>query len=279
MYCFNHTFRRTASRLNIWYAWFEAMHSRLDIFIEGLSEIVAGEVTSSVYAEVKRLDAKLNRFDENSDVYHLNNRNLLGEYLPDDELLYILDDALRYRRLTYGSFDICIQSPDFMAGTDYYSVDLEKKVLKINRDDAVFDFGGYAKGYALQKVKDIVVGNGVKNALLSFGNSTVYALGRHPLGNEWEIGVEDPDDKTKTIALIKLSDSALSTSGNTPLHSAHIKSPDTGVWNVDRKIISVQSPSVLDCEVLSTALFAALPDKRSQIEANFSLEKVMEFEF
>lgn len=279
MYSFSHTFRRTAAGLDIWYAWFEAMHSRLDILMEGLPENVAGEVTSRVYDEVKRLDAKLNRFDEKSDVYRLNNRHLIGEYEPDAEMLQILDDALKYRRLTLGSFDICVQSPDFMAGTDYYSVDLEKSILRINRDDAVFDFGGYAKGYALQKVKGIVEGNGVKNALLSFGNSTVYALGRHPLGNEWEIGVEDPNDKTKNVATVKLSDCALSSSGNTPLHSAHIKSPETGVWNVERKIISVKSPSVLDCEVLSTALFAASPDRRVQIESNFSPDKVMEFRF
>lgn len=255
------------------------MHSRMDILLEGFDEDASTELAGRIYDEVKRLDARLNRFDPKSDVYCINNRNALGGYEADTEMTDIFASALKYRDLTFGAFDICIQTSDFMPMTDYYRVNPDNGKLIINRDDAVFDFGGFAKGYALERIKDMVASAGIKNALLSFGNSSVYGLGLHPLGKKWPIGIENPEHKSLSLGTVELNDSALSISGNTSKHTAHIKSPETGVWNVEKKIISVQADSALDCEVLSTALFAVgSAQEKEMIKSNFAIGDVMEFD-
>jgi thiamine biosynthesis lipoprotein ApbE len=48
---------------------------------------------------------------------------------------------------------------------------------------------GFAKGYALRAVAHILQENSVHNALISMGNSSVLATGKHPNGTGWSVGM------------------------------------------------------------------------------------------
>ena len=64
-------------------------------------------------------------------------------------------------------------------------------VVKL-RPDAIFDFGGYGKGYALQQALGMLKNAGITTALVNFGNSSVCGIGCHPSGDSWQVGVENP---------------------------------------------------------------------------------------
>ncbi len=122
-----------------------------------------------------------------------------------------------------------------------------------------FDFGGLGKGIALDSVRDILVAEGIENALVSFGESSILGIGSHPHGDHWPIAVPDPTDTSTSLIEIKLRDSGLtlsSTLGNGLQHGEirqHIVNPISGKVVLDPITTAVHCDSLAWGEMLSTA--------------------------
>lgn len=264
-----HTFRLQEGGRGVFYGWFEAMHSRFDLLLCDVDEPSASALCRRIADEMRRIGGRLNRFDESSDLRRFD-EGPCGEYLcADAEMLAFFTDALRYRRSTEGAFDVCFRTPACDGATECFRVDASCDAVVKLVPQTVFDFGGYAKGYALERARTAVVSSGVEHALLSFGNSSVCAVGTHPSGHPWRVGVENPLRRGESMTTVALCDAALSSSGNTPRNRGHIRSTVAGRDVTDDRIVSVRGPSPLDCEVLSTALFAADDRQRTRILDNF----------
>ena len=78
------------------------------------------------------------------------------------------------------------------------------------------DAGGIAKGMAADEVRKIYRKHGIKNGLINLGGSSLYALGVNNEDKPWRIGLRHPrkDDAKEKIAVLPLTDEALSTSGD-----------------------------------------------------------------
>jgi len=74
------------------------------------------------------------------------------------------------------------------------------------------DFGGYAKGYALDRAADLLRENGIKNALVSVGGN-IIALGDHA-GRPWRIGLDSPRSRGFLATLDLKDGEAIGTSGD-----------------------------------------------------------------
>lgn len=91
--------------------------------------------------------------------------------------------------------------------------------LKVEGDDVIsanravqLDFGGYAKGYALDRAAALLREDGISSALINVGGNAM-ALGRHG-GRPWKVGVDAPRG-AGLIATLELSDGdAVGTSGD-----------------------------------------------------------------
>lgn len=107
------------------------------------------------------------------------------------------------------------------------------------------DFGGYAKGYALDRGAEILHADSIQDALINVGGN-IIALGRHA-GRPWRVGLESPRGKG-LLATIELGDGeAIGTSGDYRRYYevdgkryAHIIDPRTGY-----PVAGVQSATVL----------------------------------
>ena len=253
----DYSFRVSAGGTALWYGWFEAMHTRMDLLLTGLPEPEALAAAEAVRAETVRLESRFNRFDRRSDLWRINRTSGSGPIPLDGEWLSVFDEAERCRQLTGGWFDIAVRTPDHSRGGETYRVDSDRRELVRLREGLVFDFGGYAKGYALERAERIVRRAGVENGMISFGNSSVCCLGRHPAGECWRVGVENPLDR-RPLVFFDLRDAALSSSGNNGRNDGHILAVGEGRGVTRPAIVSVAAPSPLACEVLSTALFASL---------------------
>jgi thiamine biosynthesis lipoprotein len=95
------------------------------------------------------------------------------------------------------------------------------------------DFGGYAKGYALDRAAEILHAQGIRNALIDVGGN-IMALGRSR-ARAWRVGIEAPRGGG-VLGIIELNDGeALGTSGDYRRYYeidgrryAHIIDPRTG---------------------------------------------------
>lgn len=219
------------------------MGTRLEMLAVGTPEEVIMPVWERLRNLVCRLDAVLNRFEPTSEVSILNMSDNPLELEMSEELREMVELSDMYYDRTQGLFDV---------------VDSDGKL----------DFGGFAKGYFLVKCDELLRRKGVKCAFVDFGGSSILGIGHHPYGDSWKVGVVDPYTKLQ-IKEISLVDKAMSTSGNAPSYSGHIRHPLTGEKCNDRKLVTVISANALDAEVLSTVLMIASEEEQKRILANF----------
>jgi thiamine biosynthesis lipoprotein len=135
---------------------------------------------------------------------------------------------------------------------------------------AALDFGGAAKGLAIDRAMSRMRETpGVRALMITAGSST-QVWGAKPDGTPWRIGVEDPRETGRTIAIIGSSGPGpmnVSTSGDYQLFFErdgvryhHILDPATGRPARGLRSLTVYgSLTGLDADILSTALFVMGP--------------------
>ncbi|WP_102407354.1 FAD:protein FMN transferase [Parabacteroides bouchesdurhonensis] len=242
------------------------MGTKLDALLIGGNQTVLEDAWNEATAKIERLHNQLNCFDPESAVSRINREAFHAPVPLDDELWNILVDCQRYNTLTEGYFDITL--------SDFNKVQLSEATHTISfLDEGIsIDLGGYGKGYALQKMQSIFQFHGIEKALVNFGNSSVLAIGSHPHGDYWPVGIENPYTH-ETVYSVKLFDSSLSTSGNSPQHPEHIKNPLTGEYVSERKIVSIVSANPVDAEILTTALMVAPSEQIESILQSFDIQE------
>ena len=127
------------------------------------------------------------------------------------------------------------------------------------------DFGGAAKGLALDRAREALRESGAVTAALITAVSSTVTLGSKPDGSAWRIGVEDPRDSSVVVAVFQVDgEGSVSTSGDYQRYFEqdgvryhHILDPDTGapVRGVRSLTVGGADLSGLASDILSTALF------------------------
>ena len=121
---------------------------------------------------------------------------------------------------------------------------LEGNTACLASEDAMLDFGAIAKGYISGKIRDFLVENGVKSAILDFGGNIVV-IGKRPDGNDYHIGIQKPFSDQNDISLaVSVSDQSVITAGVYQRYFEyegkiyhHILNPKTGS-SVDSDLLS-----------------------------------------
>lgn len=89
---------------------------------------------------------------------------------------------------------------------------LDGLTLRSRKRQVALDFGGYLKGVALDRARDILHARGIKDALINIGGN-VMALGTK-FGEPWRVGIQDPR-RPGPLATLALADGeAIGTSGD-----------------------------------------------------------------
>lgn len=94
----------------IYYAWFEAMHTRIDLILCNQPQVDSLAVTEEIYNEIERIERLGNRFNPTSEI-SLINRLASGTAIEiTAELFSILSECIEYNRKTDRVFDVTIHS-------------------------------------------------------------------------------------------------------------------------------------------------------------------------
>ena len=240
------------------------MGTQLDVLMIGEDSVKLTLIWERIQQEITRLDKMLNRFDQESEVYFLNQTANIYPVSVSEELWTILQDCKRYFELTRGSFDITLQGFEHVLFEE-----VEHSVFFLSESLQV-DLGGYGKGYALSKIEILLKENDVDNALVNFGNSSILAVGRHPFGEYWPVGLDNPYTK-EHLDDIKLCNQSLSISGNMPSHLRHIVDPKTGLFIEGKKMVSVVAKDPIVAEVLTTVFMIVEEEAISDIASYFDI--------
>ena len=125
-----------------------------------------------------------------------------------------------------------------------------------------FDFGGFGKGFALDRAAAAMRAAGVTSAFLSAGESSVAVIGDHPLGGAWPIAIPHPLDPESWLVELSLRDEALSVSSTVgagagaPGRSPMIRPSDNMFITAAATTLAVDASGAA-AEAMSTALLVA----------------------
>jgi FAD:protein FMN transferase len=235
-----------------------AMATWFEVWLCGDDAEHLAAVGEAVLDEVERVERLLSRFDPAGEVARVNREAASRPVLVDRELFAVLADCGRRFEQTDGYFDVRTGSAAGPFG-ETVLLDDQRRTVRFSDPGLALDFGGYGKGYALDRAARIVREFGVRSALLHGGTSSVLACGLAE-GRPWQVGIRDPfaDSAEREIDRLDLSDCGLSSSAvRGPGRSASdLLDPVAGSQLCEEAACTVVAPSAVDAEVLSTALLA-----------------------
>ena len=259
------------------------------------SEIFALDtaITLKVYgnkrnAVLKKLENRISELDNllstgkaDSEVSRLNDT---GKAVLSETSISLVKKSLELNKQTGGLFDITIYPLMELWGfpTKNYRIPSDKEIRAILKnvgsDKIIFnentgeisfknkgmkiDFGGIGKGYITDELVKILKDEKVESAIINLGGN-VYGFNKKPDGSLWNVAIRDPDEPDDYMAVIKLEDSAVITSGGyeryfeeNGIRYHHIIDPRTGKPSESNlKSVSIVSKDGTLADTLSTSLF------------------------
>ncbi len=250
-----------------------------------------------IIAAWQELHRTLNLFAPESELSQLN-RSPVGEAFACSERLWaVLQVAREVYALTDGAFDVSISPLMHLWGfrkqrselpTDEEiaailpSVGLEKihfnaanRTVTFTRPGMALDFGGLAKGYALDLANEILDKNGLDCYLLDLGGN-IYCTEKLPPGRKqpFQIGIRDPSDAGKIFKVLSIRNSFVSTSANYERgirigekKIGHIIDPRSGQPVDNRSSVTVVTSRGSYSDAFSTAVFVAGPAMADKLSA------------
>lgn len=197
---------------------------------------IAEEHIDAAIDEIKRIEALLTTFSENSQTNLVNQQAGISPVRVDKEVFQLVQRSIRISELTQGSFDISYGSidkslwnfdlsmkalPDKATAKASVRLINYKNILLDETDSSIFlkekgmriSFGGIGKGYAAEMAKSLLIKRGVKAGVVNAaGDLTTW--GKQPDGKEWTVGIADPTIRDRSFSSICISNMAIATSGN-----------------------------------------------------------------
>ncbi|HEY1380548.1 MAG TPA: FAD:protein FMN transferase [Gemmataceae bacterium] len=240
---------------------------------------------------IDRLEAQLTVYRDTSEVSRLNRLAGRAPVPVEPGLFDLLALAARITAETGGAFDVTAgplikawgffhrqgrvpddaELADAMArvGTRHVALDPERRSVRYLRDGVEINLGSIGKGYALDRVGELLRRkHGVTAGLLNGGNSSVLAIGTPPNDPRgWTVGLRDPAKPEERLAIVRLRDRAMATSAATYQHFAyndrklgHLLDPRTGRPAAGVAMATAFAPTAAGADALATAFYVLGPE-------------------
>ena len=212
------------------------MGNQFEISAVSDNEQNANRIINAGIDEIKRIEKLLTTFQDSSETNLINRNAGIEPVRVSEEIFNLIERSIKISSITQGAFDITYGSID----KSLWNFDTQMKSLPdkqtaremvrlINYRNIVLDrenstvflkekgmrigFGGIGKGYAAEmakcKMQQLGITNGIVNAS---GDLTTWGL--QPNGDEWTVGIANPNISGEVFSFLKISGLAVATSGN-----------------------------------------------------------------
>ncbi len=244
---------------------------------------------------VESLESQMTIYRDDSEVVHINNTAAAGPVPVESRLFGLIEQAKQLHRDTEGALDITsgplsaawgfsrregrvpsdeqIEASRERVGMQYVELDPPQQTIAFQRPNVEINFNSLGKGYALDRMAELLAAHGVDDILLQGGKSSVLARGGQPGSEEpgWRVGVRHPLRSNERIAELVLHNQALSTSGagtqffiRRGRRYGHILDPRTGRPAEGLYSATVIAPTATEAEGLSTAFYVMGPQQAGE---------------
>lgn len=244
------------------------------------------KILDGAFDLIEKLETNLSSHKDDGALKKLNEANGLPTKLNSDAITCI-QKAIQYSELSNGVFDVSVGAVsllwDFSSGANKLPDDkkikdnlkyINYKDIKIEGDTVTLkpnmkiDLGAIAKGYIADKIKDYLVKNEVKSAIINLGGN-VLTIGKK-YNSPFKIGVQNPlANRNEILGVVDIENKSVVTSGTYERFIEvngkkyhHILNPKTGYPNEsDILQTTILSDKSIDGDALSTTFFLLGKDK------------------
>ncbi|MBD3385681.1 hypothetical protein GF407_12250 [candidate division KSB1 bacterium] len=251
-----------------------AMATLFQIYVIHPETSYAEQAAWDAFDKVDQLEQEFSRFLPNSDISRINALPKNGSISISVDTYACLQVCKQLYEITFGAFDITIgnlyelwldddkslknpSTRDIKAAQDstgMHHIRLDSRNLNLSKlgHNINLDLGGVGKGFALDRIKDVLQDWEIKTALIHAGYSSVLALGKPFQLDGWPVTISDPLGGTKVLTTLFLKHIALSGSGI--IKGRHIIDPEEGKPVHNRIAAWTRGDTAAICDGLSTAL-------------------------
>lgn len=269
-----------------------SMGTRWSASIDADNTMVLATLHQDLAAAVEQVDEQMSPWKPSSDLMRLNRAPVDDWVDLPAEILEVLDCALDVRRLSAGAFDPCVgalvdawgfgavrDAPDAqairaarqstpLAAHGYMELDRPSGRAR-KRTTLQLDLCGIAKGYAVDRMANVLQQHGVRHALAAL-DGELRAVGGQASGVPWAVALERPEAGHRAVhGVIELEDLAVATSGD---YRRYLEVGDTRLAHtmdsrrcapVNNAVASVTvlARTCMHADAWATALLVAGPDE------------------
>jgi thiamine biosynthesis lipoprotein len=241
---------------------------------------------------VESLETQMTVYRDDSEVVRLNRRAAEQPVAVEPRLFGLFRQAAKIYGETDGALDITsgplseawgfsrregrVPSDEQIAaarqrvGMRHVVLDDEQKTISFNRPGMSVNLNSMGKGYALDRMAELLGQHNIDDYLIHGGKSSVLARGNQPGsdGTGWRVGVRHPLRQSEPLAELTLRNQALSTSGagtqffiRRGRRYGHILDPRSGYPAEGLYSATVMAPTAAEAEGLSTAFYVMGPER------------------
>ncbi len=227
-----------------------------------------------IEAVIAGIDRQMSPYRPMSDLSRFNSGQSTQWQPMPKPLCRVAARSLQIADLTDGAFDPTVGPSVFRLGFGpirgdighYGDVEVKGAAVRKASPGLTLDLCGIAKGYALDRICEILLDAGVHSALVELGGE-VRALGQHPDGRDWQVAIANPSSGTfESYTIVALREMALATSGHSangivgPVAVSHIiHPPSRKPAEQTLASVSVLASDAMNADALATAFCAAGP--------------------
>lgn len=262
----------------------DAMGTTYTIAVYGNDRFSLDAAIDEAFEEAQRIDSLLSNYRPDSEWSRVNREAPQRAVTVSEELFRLLEACVAFSRRSEGAFDITVgplmkvwgfykgtgriphraEIRNALARLGYQRIELNAAARTVRFSAPVeIDPGGIGKGYAVDRMADILRRNGIQAGLISAGRSSIYAIGAPPSdARGWRINIPHPRDPRKSVAEYFLKNESMSTSGTSEKFFvaggttySHIMDPRTGYPAQGMLSVSVIAPKTLDSEAWTKPYF------------------------
>lgn len=227
------------------------------------------------------LESKFSHYRNDSEISRFNQAPAGAAIEVSRETVMLVSFAEEMRKTSAGAFDIRIAravardgfGPDSLAGhaqtqpivNGTVVVTPDPPTLTKSHPDLAIDLSAFAKGYAVDRVADLLDENDIPHYLVEIGGE-LKAKGVTARGRPWTVGIESPIPGGRMLHLgVSLDNMAIATSGNYRLYRkladgglrSHLIDPrhDEPQRQARFRSVSVMLSNAMNADAWATALF------------------------
>ncbi|WP_304198449.1 FAD:protein FMN transferase [Flavobacterium alvei] len=265
------------------------MGGRFDITIVAQDSLSAEQNIDEVISEITRIENLISDWKPTSQVSEVNQNAGIRAVKVDREVFELTQRAIRFSEITDGGFDISFAAMDRIwkfdgSMTEMPSAEaIKKSVEKVGYKNIVLDsenstiflklkgmkigFGALGEGYATDKCRKMMLTKDIPAGIIN-GSGDMSTWGKQPNGKPWNIGITNPFNTDKLVAVVPINNGAVTTSGSYEKfvvfdgkRYSHIINPATGYPATGLCSVTVLGPNAETANGLSTSLMVLGKEK------------------